>query len=46
MGGDMQGRLARGDKEIERAQKMGIKDMRRSSKWRNGPGARIFAATG
>src|SRR3954466_5012538 len=48
MGGDMQGRLAfRNDKEIERAQKMGIKDVKKIFDVEDmAKGHVIFAATG
>ena len=48
MGGDMQGRLApRNDKEIERAQKMGIKDVKKVFEVEEmAQGHVIFAATG
>jgi len=48
MGGDMQGRLApRNDKEIERAQKMGIKDVKKVFEVEEmAQGNVIFAATG
>jgi fructose-1,6-bisphosphatase II len=48
MGGDMQGRLApRNDKEIERAQKMGIKDVKKIFDVEDmAKGHVVFAATG
>ena len=48
MGGDMQGRLApRNDKEIERAQKMGVKDVKKVFELEEmARGHVVFAATG